>query len=88
MMNTDRCRKVGSLMAIGQGIVTALAPGLSAKLTKKLVGKNFENAEELEAKPAYRRQTRAFGIGLAAAGIAGYVMEVVAADETNDDTDE
>ena len=86
-MDTDRCRKVGSLMAIGQGIVTALAPGLSAKLTKKLVGKNFENADALAANPGYIRQTRAFGIGLAAAGIAGYTMEVVA-DETASDESE
>jgi len=88
MMDTDRCRKVGSLVAVGQGIVTALAPGLSAKLTRTLVGKNFENADALEAKPAYRRQRRAFGIGLAAAGIAGYVMEHVAAEAASDDTDE
>ena len=87
-MDTDRCRKAGSLLAIAQGIVTALAPGLSATLTKKLLGKNFENADALAAKPAYRRQTRAFGIGLAAAGVAGYVMEVVAAGKAGDDTDE
>ena len=86
-MDTDRCRKVGSLMAIGQGIVTALAPGLSAKLTKKLVGKNFENADGLAPKPGYIRQTRAFGIGLAAAGIAGYVMEVVAGETASEESE-
>ncbi|ERH06303.1 MAG: hypothetical protein J07HN4v3_01916 [Halonotius sp. J07HN4] len=87
-MDTDRCRKAGSLIAIGQGIVTALAPGLSAKLTKKLVGKNFENADALAAKPGYIRQTRAAGIGLAAAGVAGYVMEVVADETASDESDE
>ena len=86
-MDTDRCRKAGSLMAIGQGIVTALAPGLSAKLTQKLVGKNFENADALAAKPEYTRQTRAVGIGLAAAGVAGYVMEVVADEAASDNAE-
>ena len=84
-MDTDRCRKAGSLMAIVQGVVTALAPGLSAKLMKKLIGKNFAHADDLTPKPGYRRQTQAFGIGLAAAGIAGYAMEVVAADTADDE---
>jgi len=52
-------------------------------VVKKMIGKNFENAEELEAKPAYVRQLRALGIGLAAAGIAGLAMERVSDD--NDD---
>lgn len=69
-------RKAGALLAIGQGLLTALLPGLSVRLTRKLLSKNFENAEALEAKPAYRRQLRALGIGAAAAGIAGYAMEV------------
>lgn len=69
-------RKLGSLLAIGQGLITAAAPGLSVALTRKLLGMNFENAGELEARPAYLRQTRALGIGVAAAGIAGYAMEV------------
>ena len=69
-------RKLGALLAIGQGLLTAVAPGLSVILTRKLLGKNFENADALEAKPAYLRQVRALGIGAAAAGIAGYAMEV------------
>ncbi|EMA67903.1 hypothetical protein [Halorubrum kocurii] len=83
-------RKFGSLLVIGQGVLTALAPGISERLTRKMLSKNFENADQLEAKPAYRRQVRALGIGTAAAGIAGYAMEVAsegdAADgETDDD---
>jgi hypothetical protein len=74
-------RKFGSLLAIGQGLITAAAPGLSVALTRKLLGMNFENAGELEARPAYLRQTRALGIGVAAAGIAGYAMEVATSEE-------
>jgi len=79
-------RKLGSLLVIGQGLVTAVAPGVSAAVARKLIGKNFENADALEAKPAYLRQLRALGIGAAAAGIAGYAMEV--ASETADDGDD
>lgn len=74
-------RKFGALLVIGQGVLTALAPGLSESLTRKMVSKNFENADALEAKPAYRRQLRAVGIGAAAAGIAGYAMETVSEDD-------
>jgi hypothetical protein len=78
-------RKVGSLLVIGQGVLTALAPGISERLTRKMLSKNFENADQLEAKPAYRRQVRAIGIGAAAAGIAGYAMEVVSETAADDE---
>lgn len=80
-MNGPKCRKFGALWAISQGLLTALVPQLSVKMLKMMIGKNFENAGELEAKPGYLRQLRALGIGLAAAGIAGLVMENVAADQ-------
>ena len=77
-MNPEKLRKAGSLWAIAQGLSTAFVPGLSVAFVKKAIGKNFENADDLEAKPGYRRQLRALGIGLAAAGIAGLAMERVA----------
>ncbi|WP_299237209.1 hypothetical protein [Natronomonas sp.] len=76
-MNGQRCRTIGSAWAIGQGLLSALAPGVSVAVIKRLLGTNFENADDLEAKPAYVRQLRALGIGLAAAGIAGLAMERV-----------
>ena len=79
-----KCRKVSALWAITQGLLTAVVPQLSVKMVKRMIGQNFENASELEAKPGYRRQLRALGIGLAAAGIAGLVMENVAADSDDD----
>jgi hypothetical protein len=53
---------------------------------------NFENADQLEARDSYLRQIRALGVGLAAAGIAGYVIEAVEAggdgDEGVEDADD
>jgi len=77
-MDSRKCRRLGALWMIGQGLVTALAPQLSVWMIKKTIAKNFENAEKLSVKPAYLRQLRAFGIGMAAAGIAGLTMERVA----------
>lgn len=79
-MNRKDCRKFGAFWAIGQGLLSALLPQLSVKVAKKLIGKNFENAEALEAKPEYVRQIRALGIGLAAAGIAGLVLDRISGD--------
>ena len=84
-MNCSNCRTLGSYWAIAQGLLTALVPQLSIALIKKTIGKNFQNAGELEAKPEYLRQLRALGIGLAAAGIAGLAMERVADDADADD---
>ena len=81
-------RKLAALWAIGQGLVTALVPGVSVAVAKRLLGESFENVDALEAKPAYVRQLRATGIGLAAAGVAAYAMERVAADGGGDGTTE
>ena len=83
-MNGQKCRTVGSLWAISQGLLAAAVPQFSVKMVKRMLGRNFENASDLEAKPGYLRQLRALGIGLAAAGIASFVMETVAADSADD----
>ncbi len=88
-MYGPKCRKLGALWMIGQGVVTALIPQTSVWFLKQLLGQNFENTAMLEAKPAYIRQLRAVGIGMAAAGIAGYAMEqATATDEETAETDE
>ena len=84
-MKASDCQKIGSSWAIGQGLLTALVPQLSVAFAKKMVGMNFENAEALEAKAAYRRQLRAMGVGLAAAGVTGLVLERLS-DEDDGDT--
>ena len=82
-MDGSEKRKLGSLLVVGHGVLTALAPSLSVRLIKRMLSKNFENADDLEATPEYRRQLRAIGIGTAAAGIAGYAMEAVAGDDAD-----
>ena len=86
-MNCSTCRTLGSYWAIAQGLLTALVPQLSIAFIKKVIGTNFENAGELEAKPEYLRHLRAVGIGLAAAGIAGLAMELVADSDDEDGVD-
>ncbi len=75
MIDRDSCRKLGAYWAIGQGLQTALVPQVCVWMTKKLLAKNFENADALEAKPAYLRQLRALGVGLAVAGAVSLALE-------------
>lgn len=44
-----------------------LAPQTSLGVIKNVIGKNFENASEIQAKPACVKQLRAPGVGLVAA---------------------
>jgi hypothetical protein len=83
-MDETTTRKAGALWAIGQGLVTALVPSLAARLTRRLLAKNYENAETLEPKPAYLRQVRAMGVGLVAAGVAGLLLEPDAETDAED----
>lgn len=75
MQNCEKGRLFGSALILLQGVVTALFPGASVRLTKRMIGKNFDNASELEAKPAYIRQLRAIGVGMVAAGGTGLLLE-------------
>lgn len=71
----EKGRLFGSALILIQGVVTALFPQASIRLTKKMIGKNFDNASGLEAKPAYVRQLRAIGVGMIAAGGTGLLLE-------------
>ena len=70
----EKGRPVGSGLILIQGVVTALFPQASVRLTKKLLGKNFDNVSQLEATPAYLRQLRAIGVGMVAAGGMGLLL--------------
>lgn len=85
-MDCTKCRRLGALWMIGQGLLLAVVPQLCVRMTKQMIGMNFENADELSAKPALLRQLRASGIGMTAAGIAGFTMERAASepDETSE----
>jgi hypothetical protein len=71
---TDLTR-LGYALAVVQGLVTAIAPDLSLATTTRLLGCGFEHADDLTARPWYRRQVRATGVGLLAAGLAGLALE-------------
>ena len=75
MMNCEKARLFGSALVLLQGVATALFPRASVRLTKKMIGKNFDNADELEATPAYVRQLRAIGVGMIAAGGTGLLLQ-------------
>lgn len=66
-MGNRKCRTFGAAFVLLQGLVTALVPQLSIEFIKRMIGKNFDNASKLEAKPAYLRQLRAVGVGMIAA---------------------
>ncbi|MFA9425411.1 hypothetical protein [Natronorubrum sp. A-ect3] len=57
------------------GLLTALAPKRSLSLSLNCWKRGFENVSELEPKPWYVRSTRAVGIGMIAAGLAGFALE-------------
>lgn len=95
-MNTDKYREFGAVLFALQGVVTALAPQVSIRMIRRMIGKNFENADQLEAKPVYLRQLRAIGVGMAAAGVANFALQRAnretggndaGLDETDDETD-
>ncbi len=73
-MNSTMLKGWSVFVAV-QGLITAVLPQLCIFLGKKLLGMNFENASQLEAKPSYLRQVRALGVGMLAAGLTGYLLE-------------
>jgi hypothetical protein len=79
---------MGSIWAIVQGLVALVAPQRSVSFVKRMLGMNFENADQLTARDSYVRQIRALGIGLASAGIASFVMESVVDDGGDADGDD
>lgn len=83
VIDSQKSRTFGAVIVLLQGLVTALFPQISISFVRNAVGKNFENAGGLEAKPAYRRQLRAIGVGTVAA--AGTDLLLQSAAETDDD---
>ena len=75
MIDSQKSRTFGAAFVLLQGLVTALFPQISTRFIKKMIGKNFDNASKLEAKPAYRRQLRAFGVGMVAAAGTDLLLE-------------
>jgi hypothetical protein len=82
MRDSQNGRTLGAALLIVQGAVTALFPQVGVTFAKKMIGKNFDNVSELEAKPAYLRQLRALGVGTIAAVGTGLLLQSRA--ETDD----
>lgn len=74
-------RRAGYALAALQGLVTALAPGASVATTRRLLALGFEGAADLRPRAWYRRQVRAAGVGLLAAGVTGLALEAGDADD-------
>lgn len=74
-MNKQTCSKMSAVWAIAQGVSMVLFPRLSVAIITRMLGRNFENADELQAKPAYFRQLRSLGVGLVAAGGTRLLLE-------------
>lgn len=93
-MDRSNCRKLGALWALGQGLLLAAVPQLNVALLKRSLGLNFDNADQLEATPEYRRDLRTTGLGLMAAGGTALLVEELwgdtdtDADAPDDETDD
>ena len=85
MIDTQKSRRFGAAMVLIQGAVTALVPQISVRFIKNAIGKNFDNAADLEAKPAYVRQLRAIGVGMIAAAGTDLLLQSAAEDEDDGD---
>lgn len=83
MIDNRKSQTVGAAFVLLQGVVTALFPQMSVKFIKMMIGKNFDNASALEAKPRYVRQLRAVGVGMVAA--AGTDLLLQSTEETDDE---
>lgn len=83
VMDCQKGRTFGAVVVLLQGLVTALFPRMSIRFITNAIGKNFDNAAELEAKPAYRRQLRALGVGTVAAAGTGLFLQ--SGEETDDE---
>lgn len=86
MIERQQSRTFGAVVVLLQGLVTALFPQISIRFIKNAIGKNFDNAAELEAKPAYLRQLRALGVGMIAA--AGTDLLLQSGEEADDEPTE
>lgn len=83
VMDQQKNRTFGAAFVLLQGLVTALFPQISIKFIKRMIGKNFDGASQLEAKPAYLRQLRVIGVGMVAAAGTGLLLQSRA--ETDDE---
>lgn len=87
-MRDTKKRTFGAALLVVQGAVTAAFPRVSAGFVKRAIAKNFNDAAQLEAKPAYLRQLRALGVGMIAAGGTSLLLEDGTASTDDDAPDD
>lgn len=83
----NRCRTFGYAWMVLNGVLYAIAPRLMLKLSTKMLAMGFENADELEPREWYTDATRATGVGMIAAGLAGLAFERGGDDAEDDGVD-
>lgn len=70
-----KCRSAGYAWLALNGVLYTVAPRLALKMSSKMLTMGFENADKLEPREWYQDATRATGIGMIAAGLAGLAFE-------------
>ncbi|MFW6017545.1 MAG: hypothetical protein ACOCPX_01850 [Halapricum sp.] len=68
-------RRAGYASLALNGVLHALAPRLLLKLAARTWLRGFENIDDIEPKDWLATAMRAAGIGMAAAGLAGFLLE-------------
>jgi hypothetical protein len=68
-------RRFGYAVTALEGLLLAAAPSLALAVGRRLLALSFEGTDDLTARPWYRTQTRATGVGLLAAGLTGLALE-------------
>ena len=81
MIDTEQKRKFVAGALLLQGAVTAIFPQLSVRLLKRMLSKNFDNTDHLQAKQSYLRQLRALGVGTVAAAGTDLLLQSAAESE-------
>lgn len=80
-----KVRRAGYALLALSGVLHALAPRLSLTLAARTWLTGFENTEDIEPKNWFATAMRAFGVGMTAAGLAGFLLEGSSMEASTDD---
>jgi len=85
MRDSEKAQKISAGFVLVQGLATAAFPQLAVTFVKRMLGGNFDNVSQLEAKSAYLRQLRAVGVGMVAAAGTDLLLQSVRAEKDGSD---